>query len=744
MDSLTGLSAAISAVAEGDELILYTSDWNAIGWAVNLVRQLAVHSLDRRALLLADKRSTCERALGTWPWLWCGWSRGIPGFERYAVAGAGVIELWTLWSAKWLVLARLVEQRVNVLMTDADVLLLASPYPLLTAAPLDRFVLVVPPEGARVNVGWLYARGANASGGGLVSLLWDVVRRLRLFLQQTTLRDQQGHPSVAGLWDQGLFSDAFASAVEAEHSYAFTWLHSPQAFAEAGAFSWPPRGFSAANASSLLGRLWKRSRDMKALRPRWLLPPLPRRHPQRGPWERPEPLLWNALRPLDARAGLRSDLLESRPDLLPGGLGWLPRAAAPTGSLHSQGSVDMVGGAPDWLHCTTGWWMLSAGWPASRRPVCTVLHLVECRSQFAHFGSLDTLKRNRPYVLGAYGHWYDEANAHTAPPTTQLTERGAGPLSTTRLRAVRLGPELLQAAAASSGVGVLLNALQLLSMVAALTGRVPVIPKVDCTSSWLKRQPFTIGGVADDYVLQLREQPATEAAEAEAMEDDVADAVSCHLAIGGAGCQSPQVLPGWHRVQGETSPLEMPAVELLVDEAGSEARDVVAREEVASQPAAHAAVDARGSHLHAESSAASTGVYSERLLRSVRTQAARHADSPMFEIRWPTLARALAQSAIGQPRAGRPGAATHPMAEAESHALALTLRRFRCGVSTDVETIGQETLEGAERRRLEQLQAACPAFFARRGSKRRRLSWLHRRRRIRGAEPECEELSEEP
>ena len=202
LDSLVGIADALAAVAEGDELILYTSDWNGIGWAVNLVQQLAALSLERRALLLADKQRTCVRALATWPWLWCGWSRGIPGFERYASAGTAVTELWTLWSAKWLVLARLVEQRVNVLMTDADMLVLASPYALLRSAPLDRFALVVPPEGARVNVGWLYARGANASGGGLVSLLWDVVRRLRIFLQQVTLRDAQGAPSVAGLWDQ--------------------------------------------------------------------------------------------------------------------------------------------------------------------------------------------------------------------------------------------------------------------------------------------------------------------------------------------------------------------------------------------------------------------------------------------------------------------------------------------------------------------------------------------------------------
>ena len=45
--------------------------------------------------------------------------------------------------------------------------------------PLRRFALILPPEGARVNVGYVYARGAVATGGGLASLLWDVVRRLR-------------------------------------------------------------------------------------------------------------------------------------------------------------------------------------------------------------------------------------------------------------------------------------------------------------------------------------------------------------------------------------------------------------------------------------------------------------------------------------------------------------------------------------------------------------------------------------
>ena len=67
--------------------------------------------------------------------------------------------------------------------------------------------------------------------------------------------------------------------------------------------------------------------------------------------------------------------------------------------------VDLVGAPPDWLYCWSGYWMIGAGWMAARPPPCAFLHLVECRSQFAHFSQLDTLKANRPYVMGAYQRW---------------------------------------------------------------------------------------------------------------------------------------------------------------------------------------------------------------------------------------------------------------------------------------------------------------------------------------------------
>ena len=80
-------------------------------------------------------------------------------------------------------------------------------------------------------------------------MLWDVVRRLRLFVEELTLRDRDGRPSVQGLWDQGLFSDALLSAVLGAHVYPFTWSHSPKAFAEHPRLQWPPPAFTAANGS---------------------------------------------------------------------------------------------------------------------------------------------------------------------------------------------------------------------------------------------------------------------------------------------------------------------------------------------------------------------------------------------------------------------------------------------------------------------------------------------------------------
>ena len=62
---------------------------------------------------------------------------------------------------------------------------------------------MLPPEGSRVNLGFLYVRGASMGArGGVVSLLYDVVRRIRLFVEDWTLLNHKGQPHLLGLWDQ--------------------------------------------------------------------------------------------------------------------------------------------------------------------------------------------------------------------------------------------------------------------------------------------------------------------------------------------------------------------------------------------------------------------------------------------------------------------------------------------------------------------------------------------------------------
>ncbi|KAL3909962.1 MAG: hypothetical protein SGPRY_009234, partial [Prymnesium sp.] len=277
-------------------------------------------------------------------------------------------------------------------------------YEVLRSALLCNFTMVLPPEGSRVNLGLLYVRGAKARPmGGAVSVL------LRLFLEEFTLTTARGNPSMQGLWDQGLFTDALISAIRAEHIYPFTYL---QVFE------------------------------------------------------------WQSLTPLPPLTGLSRSAGLSSPGFFD------PRAT------HADPSrAELVAAAPDWLYCLVGRWAVRAGWPSLRSSsVCSLLHLVESRSQF---GGFDAHKANREYVMRAFGHWH-------LPP----------PLLDQPLRALRLSPRAWGGEEGHPSLLPLLHALSLLAIGAAVTGRVPVVPSVACGSGWMNRHPMALAGVAEEYVMQ--------------------------------------------------------------------------------------------------------------------------------------------------------------------------------------------------------------------------------------------------
>lgn len=299
----------------------------------------------------------------------------------------------------------------------------------------------------------------------------------------------------------------------------------------------------------------------------------PRNHPMQAVWSSPEALRWLKMRPLHPLQGL-GEGREGR-----NAPGWLDHSGLPLqreggergemderrewgevgerrqreengetgntrkalekGAKREMGDRRETGGrrkdpvgefaivTPTWLYCAPPHRAVTLGWVAM--PTCSLLHLVELRSQFVSFRSLDTIKRNRPYVMAAYGAWpIDEPSkdpplsfplpslAHRPPSTHGFARRerakrvrveaGEPPEpSLSSLHSIRLPPLTVDVTSHHTGIGSLLNLLQLLHLASGVSGRAPVVPSTPCSSGWLVKDPLGIAGVRDDYVMPLPE-----------------------------------------------------------------------------------------------------------------------------------------------------------------------------------------------------------------------------------------------
>ena len=83
-------------------------------------------------------------------------------------------------------------------------------------------------------------------------------------LQGRSLLARRGaKTSTAGLWDQGLFTDAISSAVAGTLMYSYTYLQSPRT-AVWRALAWPPADWSVANISQRHVVPWYDTGDRRA------------------------------------------------------------------------------------------------------------------------------------------------------------------------------------------------------------------------------------------------------------------------------------------------------------------------------------------------------------------------------------------------------------------------------------------------------------------------------------------------
>lgn len=712
LDSRDGLRAAVAARSVRSEIVTFTSNVGGLAAAANMALQLRRHRILHH-MVLADARSTCITGSARWPWLGCGWSSGLPGFEAAYANGVGgaTAHLWSLWSAKWLLVARLTELRINVLALDTDMMLQANPYPLLTSAPIDKFQMIIVPEGSRVNLGFIYVRGnACHPAGGVASVLWDVVRRLRLFTEDYPLLSRKGkQTSTYGLWDQGLFTDAITSAVDGALVYPYTYLQSPLTPVWK-ALHWPPEGMSAANLSKMHVVRWRDYGDPRnsqswlddqggsygapthAVRPAAFLPPAG--HPQRREWEgRRLSLLWVPMHVVDPLAHLSQRRLSSitpgwlSPAARPGAGGLWPQAGPPAHIATARANAELLLATPDWLYCLVGRWAITAGWPSLKpATICAVLHLVECRAQF---GGWNSNKGARPYVQRALGYWHlpeplpAPLGSTLEPPALAIapTARAGAP----RARAIRLPQSEWVASAKARGIGALINALQRLALYAAITGRAPVIPSIPCHSKWIQRNAFGRAGLADDYILQIANRTA-----GGFERDGVDGGIECHPALGGRQCMLPLVLPAWTRVASG-------AISFL-DNATPEG---ALASSISVQLTATNADGVRCTTSHEVTAGRRLALD----VAALRDLAARHADAPMLEV--------TSHLTVAGMRLSRDASMA-----------------WRCRAPDSIDAM----LLPDEERRLSALRSACEGYFGARGAERGQLDWIHRRRTRRGVE----------
>ena len=617
LDDAVQLAGAVHASQRQREIILLTSDRDGVEAACYLRRQLRSLGLLHQ-LLLTDSRATCASA----PHFVCGFSTAFDDglIRRYGLRFAGTT--WVLWLRKWLVMERLVLQGMNVLALDSDCLLLASPYPILHAAPMRNFSLVIAPEATRVNLGFVYVRGEMAApGGGTRALLRELTSRVRLFIEGRdrngrqlfdeggerngrelcVLRSPRRHvPSLQGLWDQGLWTDALATITSGEQVYAYTWLHSDAGGSRGvvgsmhaagtdacwkGHLHYPPKNLTRRAIShshrvtwqneELLGsteprhrqpvafvygsashrmRDWgllRRKEGLRAERPALFMPPAGHPVLRSAEWVTNEALLWRALLPSDHHTSRGASTANS--------------TALPV-SVTTAEPVERVLATPSWLYCADPKFSLHAGWASGPAPPCAVLHLVQVA---AHFGRFDAKKRDRAFAARALGYWPLHPPERTRTPAVSTDNRlplkqHAAPLSTPPTppptppaapplrRVVLHAPRLWDAAVDEPTVHGILNALALLAVFAAVANAAPMLPAVRCDSRWLHRHPRAFRSISDPYVLQLQALSRScprPASRLERASSAVQSPLECHLSLGGERCTPPTVWPAWHEAR---------------------------------------------------------------------------------------------------------------------------------------------------------------------------------------------------
>lgn len=217
------MRTAVHARAFKGELILFSFDFCGISEALSFVLSLRLASFEH-FMPLSDGKETCDamRAAARArdfpqdvPCWFSSWPRDHPGWAMW-VSGAGCVStarpthmcvIEQLWATRYHVAGRLLARHhVNILHLDTDTAILADPYTMLKSAPLAVANLILLKE-TPVNGGMWYAQNTSA-GGGAQWIISEVSRRTLAIISLPTKRKYQPP------FDQAILGDALRSATE--------------------------------------------------------------------------------------------------------------------------------------------------------------------------------------------------------------------------------------------------------------------------------------------------------------------------------------------------------------------------------------------------------------------------------------------------------------------------------------------------------------------------------------------------
>lgn len=351
------------------------------------------------------------------------------------------------WTTRYWLITQCIERGLDVLMHDLDMVFHTDPYALFKSPPLSAAQLIVLPEGA-MNGGLCYVQNASSKGAAA----WVLRQVERRSVAVSTYEHEHGVNGVGWMNDQDVLQDAMRVA---QHAGSSTdW--------RANYAAWKQGGHNDSEAAS---------------HPFWGV-----LHPQ--PTQSTPDFMWRTLggERWDAPAAAAGCPFPPTSEACARWRAWLPlhfaNQSIRSTVLHvpadeperGEGRSELAIAAPTWLWAVGD--VTQQGWSHGAHPMTAMTHMLFtelCWSDVfigSHIGRL--------LAAGANGYvstlW--ALGAEKAKPLLWLHEDAV---------------EALSFASTNHSAAPLKNALRSLGLLAALTGRLPVMPFVPCDAPFIAR-----------------------------------------------------------------------------------------------------------------------------------------------------------------------------------------------------------------------------------------------------------------